>query len=350
MHLRNRPIKLLAICLTFMLLGLFPITGAKAGLDPKLIEAAKKEGVVNWGTGMTRPYSEALQNKFQDKFGIKVNLTRIGTEALLGRFMMEMDSGVCEFDLLTTGKPPTGKYLEKKWVAKYESPSLERMSQRTIKDVYHDPQGFWTPTLIDLQLISYNSKSIPEADAPKNWTDLLDPRYKDKLAHADPRYSGTAMLTVAALSQFYGWDYYAKLGKNNPMITRGHGALVEIMITGERPVAAEMLLLTVAKPIKAGEPIKNIFPADGTVPTPWQTFLSASVKHPNAAKLFLEYFLSDEVQKYCAENWLLYPVIEGLPNPPGFPKLADIKLMPVDLERVEKEDESIKNKFWDNIE
>jgi iron(III) transport system substrate-binding protein len=264
--------------------------------------------------------------------------------------MMEMEAGVCNFDVLTTGKPPLGVYLDKKWVTQYFSPSLKNIEERTIKEVFHNPNGYWTPTLTDLQLISYNSKSTKEADAPKNWTDLLDPKYKDKMAHADPRYSGTAMLTVAALSQFYGWDYYEKLAKNNPMITRGHGALVEIMIAGERPVAAEMLLLTVAKPIQSGEPIKVVFPTDGTVPTPWQSFLSSSMKHPNAAKLFIEYFLSAKVQAYCAENFLLYPVIRGLSGPKGFPRLDEIKFMAVDIQRAEKEGEEIKNTFWKMIE
>jgi iron(III) transport system substrate-binding protein len=335
---------------TFLVISLLSFSWATSEVPKELIKAAQNEGEINWATGILRGVAEPICRKFEQTYGIKANLTRIGTEALMGRFMMEMEARSCKFDLLTTGKPPIGKYKEAGWIKQYLSPRINDMSAEMVEVVFHKPDGWWTPTLQDFQLISYNSKHISEKDAPKSWTDLLDPKFKDKMAHADPRYSGTAMLTVTALADHYGWDYYEKLGKNNLMITRGHGALLQMMIGGERPVAAEMLFFVGGSAAKKGEPIEMVFPTDGAVPTPWQSYISSAAPHPNAARLFLEFLLSEEIQTLAVEKGTLYPVIKGVDNPAGFPKPKDIKVMPVDIYKAEKNKEEIKDTFWSSID
>ena len=86
------------------------------------------------------------------------------------------------------------------------------------------------------------------------------------------------------------------------------------------------------------------------MPTPWQSYISSAAPHPNAAKLFLEFLLSKEIQTLAVEKGTLYPVIKGVDTPAGFPKPEGIKIMPVDIYKAEKNKEQIKDKFWESIE
>ena len=322
---------------------------AKTQISQELIDRAKKEGEVNWATGVTRVSADPFAKAFEDTYGIKVNLTRIGTESLMGRFYTEMEIGACRFDVLTTGKPPIGVYKERGWVKQHFSPKLKEIDQKVIKDVFYEPNGYWIPFAGDFQIMAYNNRIVSAAEAPKKWTDLLNPKYKGMIGVADPRYSGTAFLNNAAIVENYGWKFFDEFAKNKIQIGRGHGALLETMLAGETPIAGMMLFYIVGGAIQRGEPISVVFPEDGAVPTPWQSFISTGSPNPNAAELLIEWSLSEEAQKILVEKGSLYPVIRGIEAPGNFPSLSDIKFMSFDVQKAEKNNEEIKNTYWQKM-
>ena len=75
---------------------------------------------------------------------------------------------------------------------------------------------------------------MKEADAPKNWTDLLDPKWKDKIALGHPGFSGYVGTWVVTLRKLYGWDFFEKLAKNNPQVGRSINDTVTMLNAGER--------------------------------------------------------------------------------------------------------------------
>ncbi len=72
------------------------------------------------------------------------------------------------------------------------------------------------------------------ADAPKTWTDLLDPKYKTKMVKAHPGYSGTVMTATFALSQALGWEWFEKLGGQNVMQVQSSTEPPKKLAQGER--------------------------------------------------------------------------------------------------------------------
>src|ERR1043166_1862770 len=68
--------------------------------DPKLIEAAKKEGEIVWYTSMTYDQSQVLMQAFQTKYGIRPVLIRLGGGAVMNRVLTETRAGMFAYDVV----------------------------------------------------------------------------------------------------------------------------------------------------------------------------------------------------------------------------------------------------------
>jgi iron(III) transport system substrate-binding protein len=83
---------------------------------------------------------------------------------------------------------------------------------------FRDPDNLWLGTNVHLLVILQNTKLAPEG--PKTWADLLDPKWKDKIAFTDPANSGSAYTNVTLLAQLWGWDKVSKLLANTKVLNR----------------------------------------------------------------------------------------------------------------------------------
>ena len=116
----------------------------------------------------------------------------------------------------------------------YVSPNL--------KDVItdKDKNGAWSSVRVCNMIIAYNSDKLKPEDAPKSWKDLTDPKWKGKIANAEPNASGTAYVAVGALADKYGWEYFDQLKANDIRVEEGNSAIQNKLLTGE--YAAAMIL------------------------------------------------------------------------------------------------------------
>ena len=69
---------------------------------------------------------------------------------------------------------------------------------------FRDPSDLWIGNNLHLLVILQNTKLVPSADGPKSWADLLDPKWKGKIAFTDPANSGSAYATVTMLVDLWG--------------------------------------------------------------------------------------------------------------------------------------------------
>jgi iron(III) transport system substrate-binding protein len=151
-------------------------------------------------------------------------------------------------------------------------------------------------------------------------------------------------MTVGTLSRKYGWGYYERLRANNVMIVQGHQQVSETLKRGERLVAAEGLDSYTWKEREAGHKMQTLFPADGAFAIPAPTFVIKGAPHPNAAKALAEFMIGDTVQGLFPGEGI-YAARSDIPPPPGNPRLAEIKLLPVDYDAIEKEAAALKKRF-----
>lgn len=302
--------------------------------------AAKKEGKVVWYTSTPIKTAQKLSKLFETQTGIHVELFRSGGSAILRRFMQEHQSGLNAADVMTTSDPAASANLAKDGVfVPFKPAAFDK-----VPDVAKDPNGDYVAQRLNMMVIYVRSDKVAEGDYPKTWTDVVNPKYKGKLVMTDPSFTALQLMVVSTLSRKLGWSFYEQLKKNDIMIVQGNQQVTDMVKSGERAIAVGALDSYAADARAQGHPIKTIYPADGTFIIPSPTAIIKGSPHPNAAKAFANFMVSDAAQKLFPEDGGYAARLDVAP-PKDSPRLADVKPMPIDYDRVEKEAAGVKKKF-----
>jgi iron(III) transport system substrate-binding protein len=186
-----------------------------------------------------------------------------------------------------------------------------------------DPAGFYHTTSAGLVVLTYNSTKVKAEEAPQKWQDLLDIKWKGKVSIGHPGFSGYVGTWVLTMKNLYSWSYFDKLEKNKPQIGRSINDTVTALNAGERQVAAGADGSTLFSAAR-GNPLAVSYPADGSVLIIAPSAIMKGTKHPNAAKLFMEYLYSVEAAKINAKHFAI-PLRPEVPSPPGAKAISEIK-------------------------
>ena len=306
--------------------------------DPVDLAAARKEGSVTWYTSTPIGTAQKIANLFQTETGIRVELFRSGGSAVLRRFMQEIDARRVVADVLTVSDPAAASALIKRdLLVPFRPKNFDR-----IPNEVKDPRGFHVAQRLNLAGIVVRTDKVTQP--PKNWTDLLDPRYKGQLVMPDPSYTAIQLMVVGTLSRKYGWEFYQKLRANETMIVQGHQQVAETLTRGERLIAAEGADQNTWVDRTAGHKVQTIFPTDGAFAIPAPTAIIKGSPHPHAARALAEFMIGDTVQRLFPGEGI-YAARSDVEPPPGNPPLAQIKLMTVDYDQIEKDSKALKTRF-----
>jgi len=149
-----------------------------------LIEGAKKEGRVVWYATLNINDSNALLSRFEQKYPfIKTELLRAGSEQLLNRILTEDSAGRSALDLVNL---TTINALKKRGLLQAHRSSEFSAYPQPFKDA----ESYWATLYNIYYVIGYNPKMMPPKDAPKDWDDFLDPKWKGKSAWIKKNTSG----------------------------------------------------------------------------------------------------------------------------------------------------------------
>ena len=194
---------------------------------------------------------------------MKVNVLRTTAQVAYQRVTQEIKAGAIQCDVFSS--TDIGHYVELKAKGVLEKYVPDNSSK--VLDIYknYDPDGYYYVTSAGLIVIGYNTGKVKEADAPKNWTDLLDPKWKDQIALGHPGFSGYVGTWALTLRKQYGWDFFEKLAKNNPRVGRSINDTVTMLNAGECMIAGSGPVGTLLESAKKGNPLAMIYPSDGTV-------------------------------------------------------------------------------------
>ena len=315
---------------------------APAAAQDARVEAAKKEGKVVWYTSLALPTAEKIGKLFEAAYpGIKVEVHRTGSQRILQRVMQEMQANLKLVDVIHTSD--AGHFVllkEKKLLMKYAPAGVDAFPAG-----FKDKDGYYFTLRATVNVIAYNTKLVPAAEAPKGWKDLLDPKWRGKMVTAHPGYSGVIATHVLALSQLYGWDYFKQLAQNKLMLVQSAVDPAGVVASGERQVAVDGGDYYYYQMKKKGNPIEVVYPKEGVPLVISPSAIASFAPHPNAAKLFTDFTFSRELQQVMADSEGLYTGHPAVKYPADKPKLSDLKLLTVDPEELEKRNEEIKSKF-----
>ncbi len=281
--------------------------GARSELLPDaekaLYEAAKKEGSLTYYTAhYSAETAEDFSRQFTAKYpGVICNVVRTTAQVAYQRLTQEIKSGGPQCDVFAS--TDIGHYVDLKTKGLLEkfTPANAATMLPNLQNV--DKDGYFHTTAVGVVAIVYHTGRVKPADAPRKWTDLIDPKWKNQVSVGHPAFSGTVGVWAWQLTDLYGWNYFEKLKINNPQIGRSINDTLTMLRSGERIVAAASANTSLEAKAK-GDPIEIVYPEDGTVIFVSPSAIPKGAKNPNAARLFMEFMTSPEASRIAVSRYV----------------------------------------------
>lgn len=317
--------------------------------EKQLYEAAKKEGSVTWYVSQTTTeFADGMCGLFKKRYeGVECNVVRASGQVIFQRLTQELQAKAVQGDLMSTNDD--GQMLQLK-----EMGALAQYAPENLKDMVPvlrdmaDKENYWITSGVSPLVIAYNTKLVPEAEAPKNWTDLADPKWKNQVAIGHPSFSGSVGLWTILMNDLYGWDFFTKLEKNQPQIGRSVADGHNLVVSGERKVALAPLTLIMSDAMKKNAPIAAVYPTDGALLPPSATGILKDAPHPNAARLFENFILGPEIAEYFAKDFR-YPLRAGVPASEALRPLDSYPVKSIETTEGIKKLQDVQAKFRDTF-
>jgi iron(III) transport system substrate-binding protein len=199
---------------------------------------------------------------------------------------------------------------------------------------YRDPNNLWVGTNLQVVTINQNTKAIDAASGPRTWQDLLDPKWKGRIAYTDPANSGFSYAIATGLLSYWGendaaWKKLSSLIADTKVLNRstlvfdGNGS-------GEYPVG---ISLEYAGYLWAhnGAPVKVNYPTEGTVALAEGAAIIKGAPDPDAARALIDYLASKSTQEMLLKLTFRRPARQDVDLSTmsgGMPALSTIKVLP----------------------
>jgi iron(III) transport system substrate-binding protein len=256
-----------------------------------LYAKAKQEGSLViysvWDVEHLVKITEAFSKRFP---GIKTSYWQARNPEIVTRVITEFQANRPSVDvILSDNAPPVLRAAGA--IMPYETVQKEAL-------IIHDP----TIPVVSLQIqsLAFNTRKMKEADAPKHWEEVANPKYKGAVALDDPMRAGPLSSMLAALREAWNdnerWTRFVKgLKALGVPVHKSTSAMMRLVVAGEYAVAMPALLHDVMHEKEKGSPIDFVKTSPPVV-FPRQAGIYAKAPHPNAAKLFAEWLITPDGQ------------------------------------------------------
>ncbi len=260
---------------------------------------------------------------------------------MLQRINQEYQSNIFNVDVVNSSDASHFLFWKQQgWLAKHVPPDVARFAAQ-----YKDADGYFATWRASLSCMAYNTNIVKEADAPKGYKDLLDPKWKGKLTKAHPGYSGTALTGTYALVKVLGWGYFEQLARQGVQQLQSTTATPKSIASGERAVMVDGNEYNIFIEMQAKSPVKPVYAAEGTPFVTSPTAVFAKAPHPNAARVFQNFLYTPRIQQLIVDMGGQRPLTPDGKEPPGRTPLKDIKLLPDDPKAMLPQVAEIKKKY-----
>ena len=272
------------------------VAGPARAVDQAMIDAARKEGTVTWYSGMivnqvVRPLVDGFEKKYP---GIKVLASRLTSSEAALKIMNEARAGKPQADMWD------GTALAFRLAAAGVVEPYKPEAAAGFPPGSREANGMWTALNTYVMTPAINTEAIPEKDAPKTLQDLLDPKWRGKIAWTnDPTTAGPPGFignVLTSMGQEAGMAYLRRLAEQKIInVPAAQRVVLDQVIGGQYAMA--LMTFNNHSVISAadGAPVKWL-KMEPAIELPNPVGLVRNAPHPNAAKLLLEYVLSAEGQ------------------------------------------------------
>jgi iron(III) transport system substrate-binding protein len=306
-----------AIAIALASLATTPLVAQNFG-PPELVDAARQEGRLIYYTANFTEVEQETIKAFNRRFPfVKIELVRAPGGQLITRVKTEAAAGKLAADVIDH----SDRALMTDLVDLFQDYAPPNAADY-LPDVLISPKLWPRATLV--WSIAYNSALVK--NPPKSWMDLTKPEYGNKqIGQVFAASGGTTWTRIMFERQVLGEDYWKNQAATHPVLYPSGAPASEALVRGEVTIAP--LLYNIVYPKKRdGAPLGIFFAPEGAPINPYASGIPKTAAHPNAAKLFLNWCLSEEGQTFMIKE---QGNLTSLKKAPAYPEGFDPKVVKV---------------------
>ena len=265
---------------------------------------AEPSGKVMLYSSMQEAQLQAIEQAFEAKYPtVDMEYYYAGGGKLVTKMTTEAkDGGQIASDVVWLGDPSDYESFKANgWLEPYVSPETEHIAKE-----YMDPEGYYTAGRLVTMGIAWNVGLVDEADAPKTWNDLLDPKWFNQIIMTDPSQASTTKYWMAAMmqSEKYGEAYFQALKDNGVELESGTTATHNRVADASYMVGICLDYVS-ANLMAQGSPMNFHYTTDDVITMTSPIALIKGCANEDNGKLLMDFILSKEGQEVLVANNLV---------------------------------------------
>jgi iron(III) transport system substrate-binding protein len=270
--------------------------------EKRLEEGARKEGKLNFIHTFRGKLAREHVRSFEKRYPfVKVEMADMGSQDAAERLIAEETAKRHLTDTISLAVPDLPVILKQNLLASYPTPATGRVPKQF--HGFFDKLNRWVPYYWSEHGISYNTNLIAPDKAPKSWEDLCNPAYKGQVSFDPPETRFMVGLYVMmGEDKFQAW--LKCMGENQPIIQRGHTQRMNLMLAGDHAIQGDNFLYVGAQEKKKDPkvPYAIVYSAP-ILAYAGVMIINKNTQHPHASALFSDWTLSEDSQKYIADEF-----------------------------------------------
>jgi len=248
--------------------------------------SARAEPEVNLYSSMADKDLRTLVTEFEKRSGIKVNVWRSGKNRVLQRVISEARAGRYEVDVVHNPSPEMEALHREKLLKPIDSPLHKQLIPQAVA-----PHREWAGPRVYIFVQAYNTKAVPKGDVPKSYADLLQPKWKGRIA-IEGKEQEWFYTAVQSMGEADGLKYFRALAANRLQVRMGNALLTNMVIAGEVPLALTLYSYLPEQAKRKGAPIDWVA-LTPTIAATDAVGIAARAPHPELAQKLYDFMLGD---------------------------------------------------------
>jgi len=272
-----------------------------AAWEKTIADAKNEKQVVVYTALVGDPTLKAIVQAFEKKYGITVNMLEGRGSDIRERARVEQGAGrfIADVTYTSEGQARLIARQDKTYVTHDATPNLKGLKPAFAKMT---DSGLFGPVMTIPYGILVNTSMVKPADEPKSWADLANPKWKGKILSDDMRAIGGGYLMFFAQwnAPGLGVKFHEEFAKNEPSFTRDMREAGRRVARGEFPIYVPFILNDITN--LKGLPVKPVIPTEGVPFVLYGNVMMRNAPHPNAARLYIDYLMSEESELLWAKS------------------------------------------------
>ena len=310
--------------------GLAVVPRFAAAADDVTIAAARREGTLAVADASPGENFQKFMAAFKAKYpflDIASGFYSAPTGQVLARVNAEMDAKRLTFDVMLAANAAA-------WIDMTQRGKIMRYDSEEYAAFLAGAKmpGYWAAAQAIGVIPIYNRNTLSQPDAPKSWFDLLEPRFGGRKTAIQNAAAGTQFNWSYLLRQTLGADFEKRFAAGRPVVMATGAQMTDAVMRGEIVLAAALDHWRAYTKDAKEAGLVAVYPKEGMPLTLAPVGILSGAPHPNAAKLFIDFILSQEGQRMLnTELYGMYSMRPDVAPPAGQPPLVDTHpLLPTD--------------------